>query len=185
MDSGTRDAAVSRTSPVRAGWMGLLTGRASHGFSGHVCLTTGRGHHVKIAAVQASEPGKGAAIMRSRGVLRRCRMRSCGPAAKMIGGYATLLLVWSVASCGTESTVELEPAFEGPPCRVGQELGPGQSCTDGSSYQFGVDSDGIACLIPDGVNRTSGICSNNDIDLEGFAASRIPDTLRWRIDSQP
>ena len=28
MDSGTRDAAVSRTSPVRAGWMGLLTGRA-------------------------------------------------------------------------------------------------------------------------------------------------------------
>ena len=29
MDSGTRDAVVSRTSPVRAGWMGLLTGRAS------------------------------------------------------------------------------------------------------------------------------------------------------------
>ena len=28
MDSGTGDAAVSRTSPVRAGWMGLLTGRA-------------------------------------------------------------------------------------------------------------------------------------------------------------
>ena len=28
MDSGTRDAAVSRTSAVRAGWMGLLTGRA-------------------------------------------------------------------------------------------------------------------------------------------------------------
>ena len=28
MDSGTRDAAVPRTSPVRAGWMGLLTGRA-------------------------------------------------------------------------------------------------------------------------------------------------------------
>ena len=28
MDSGTGDAAVSRTSPMRAGWMGLLTGRA-------------------------------------------------------------------------------------------------------------------------------------------------------------
>ena len=28
MDSGTGDAAVSRTSPVRAGWMGLWTGRA-------------------------------------------------------------------------------------------------------------------------------------------------------------
>ena len=112
-------------------------------------------------------------------------MRSYGPAAKMIGGYATLLLVCSVAACGTEGTVEFEPAFEGPPCRVGQELGPGQSCTDGSSFQFSVESDGIACLIPDGVNRTRGRCSNRDIDLEGFAASRIPDTLRWRIDSLP
>ena len=28
MDSGTGDAAVPRTSAVRAGWMGLLTGRA-------------------------------------------------------------------------------------------------------------------------------------------------------------
>ena len=123
--------------------------------------------------------------MRSPGVFRRSRLRSYGPAAKMIGGCATLLLVCSVAACGTESTVEPEPAFEGPPCRVGQELGPGQSCTDGSSYQFGVDSDGIACLIPDGVNRTRGRCSNREIDLDGFAASRIPDTLRWRIDSLP
>lgn len=138
-----------------------------------------------IGALHASEPREGAAIMRSRGGFRGCRLRSFGPTAKMIGGYATLLLACSVAACGAEGTVELEPEFEGPPCRVGQELGPGQNCTDGSSYQFGVDSDGIACLIPDGVNRTNGGCSNNDIDVEGFAASRIPDTLRWRIDSLP
>ena len=30
MDSRVGDAAVSHTSPVRAGWLGLLTGRASH-----------------------------------------------------------------------------------------------------------------------------------------------------------
>ncbi|WP_420448372.1 hypothetical protein [Candidatus Palauibacter sp.] len=113
-------------------------------------------------------------------------MRSYGPAAKMIGGYATLLLVCGVAACGTEGgMVEFEPAFQGPPCQVGQELGPGQSCTDGSSYQFSVESDGIACLIPDGMNRTRGSCSNSAIDVEGFAASPIPDTLRWRIDALP
>ena len=123
--------------------------------------------------------------MRHRGGFKSCRLRSYGSAAKRIGRCATLLLVGSVSACGAESTVELEPAFEGPPCRVGQELGPGQSCTDGSSYQFSVESDGIACLIPDGVKRTSGTCSNNAIDLEGFAASRIPDTLRWRIDALP
>ncbi|WP_419939271.1 hypothetical protein [Candidatus Palauibacter sp.] len=62
-------------------------------------------------------------------------MRPYGPAAKMIGGCATLLLVCGVAACGAESAVELAPAFEGPPCRVGQELGPGQSCTDGVRRQ--------------------------------------------------
>ena len=38
MDSGTGDAAVSRTSAVRAGWMGLLTGRA-----GRAVVTAGTG----------------------------------------------------------------------------------------------------------------------------------------------
>ena len=51
-----------------------------------------------IAAVQASEPREGAAIIRSRGVFRRCRMRSYGPADL--------------------------PAFEGPPCRVGRNSVP-------------------------------------------------------------
>ena len=33
MDSRVGDAAASHTSPVRAGWLGLLTGRASHAVS--------------------------------------------------------------------------------------------------------------------------------------------------------
>ena len=138
------------------------------------------------AAEANPTPGTNA-IMKSRGAFRRRRLRSSGSAAKAIGGCATLWLAGAVAACGSESTSEIEirPAFEGPPCRVGQELGPGQSCTDGSSYQFGVDSDGIACLIPDGVKRTRGECSNRAIDLDGFAASRIPETLRWRIDALP
>ena len=64
MDSGTGDAAVSRTSAVRAGWMGLLTGRAGRAV---VAASTGTGT-MKLG-------GQWTDARRAMGRLHRCGPR--------------------------------------------------------------------------------------------------------------
>ena len=64
MDSGTGDAAVSRTSPVRAGWMGLLTGRA-----GRAVVAVGTGTGTMTLAGQWTD------ARRAMGRLLRCAPR--------------------------------------------------------------------------------------------------------------
>ena len=64
MDSGTRDAAVSRTSPVRAGWMGLWTGRA-----GRAVVAAGTGTGTMTLAGQWTD------ARRAMGRLHRCGPR--------------------------------------------------------------------------------------------------------------
>ena len=69
-------------------------------------------------------------------------------------------------------------------CRVGQELGPGEYCTvdipglDFGGNRFEVQSDGGACYGTSCFNRGT-------INLNGFRASPIAGTLRWRIDAVP
>ena len=68
-------------------------------------------------------------------------------------------------------------------CRVGQELSPGDYCTvdipnvSAGTNRFEVGSDGRGCY--------GGICSGNAMSLNGFEASRIAGTSRWRIDALP
>ncbi len=68
-------------------------------------------------------------------------------------------------------------------CRVGQELDPGDYCTvdipniSVGTNRFEVRSDGRGCY--------GGICSGNAMNLNGFEASRIAGTSRWRIDALP
>ena len=68
-------------------------------------------------------------------------------------------------------------------CRVGQELGPGDYCTvdipnvSVGSNRFEVQSDGRGCY--------GFICSGQGMSLNGFRASRIAGTSRWRIDAVP
>ena len=61
-------------------------------------------------------------------------------------------------------------------CRVGQVLGPGESCTVGSD-RFEV--------LPDGRGRMGFITAGTGITINRFSASRIPGTNTWRIDSLP
>ena len=69
-------------------------------------------------------------------------------------------------------------------CRVGQELGPGESCTidvPGFRYdRFEVSRDGIACL-----SGRGQFCSAPVLIWEDFRASRISGTDRWRINALP
>ena len=68
-------------------------------------------------------------------------------------------------------------------CRVGQELGPGDYCTvdipnvSVGTDRFEVRSDGTGCY--------GFICSGRSVNLNGFEASRITGTSRWRIDALP
>ena len=68
-------------------------------------------------------------------------------------------------------------------CFVGQELSPGQSCTvdipnvNVGSNRFEVRSDGFGCY--------GNICAGTGMDLNGFQASKIEGTSRWRIDGLP
>ena len=68
-------------------------------------------------------------------------------------------------------------------CRVGQELGPGDYCTvdipnvSVGTNRFEVRSDGTGCY--------GFICSGRSMNLNGFEASRIGGTSRWRIDAVP
>ncbi len=68
-------------------------------------------------------------------------------------------------------------------CRVGQELRPGDFCTvdipgiGAGTNRFEIRADGSGCY--------GFICSGNSLDLNGFRASRIAGTSRWRIDALP
>ena len=68
-------------------------------------------------------------------------------------------------------------------CRVGQELNPGDYCTvdipglNVGTNRFVVTSDGRGCY--------GGICAGGGLNLNGFEASRISGTSRWRIDAVP
>ena len=68
-------------------------------------------------------------------------------------------------------------------CHVGRELSPGDYCTvdipniSVGTNRFEVRSDGRGCY--------GGICSRNAMNLNGFEASRIAGTSRWRIDALP
>ena len=68
-------------------------------------------------------------------------------------------------------------------CRVGQELSPGDYCTvdipniSVGTNRFEVRSDGFGCY--------GFICGGRSINLNGFEASRISGTSRWRIDAVP
>lgn len=61
-------------------------------------------------------------------------------------------------------------------CRVGQVLGPGESCTVGSD-RFEV--------LPDGRGRMGFVTAGTGITINRFSASRVPGTNTWRIDSLP
>ena len=68
-------------------------------------------------------------------------------------------------------------------CRVGQELSPGGYCTvdipniSVGTNRFEVRSDGRGCY--------GSICAGRSINLNGFEASRVSGTSRWRIDAVP
>ena len=61
-------------------------------------------------------------------------------------------------------------------CRVGQILGPGDSCTIGSD---------LFEVLSDGRGRLGFITAGTGITVNRFSASRIPGTNTWRIDSVP
>ena len=69
-------------------------------------------------------------------------------------------------------------------CVVGLELSPGQFCAvdipgvSVGSNRFEVRSDGRGCY-------GASICAGNSLNLNGFRASRISGTNRWRIDALP
>ena len=91
-------------------------------------------------------------------------------------GTVFVLLGQLVALSGTAAT-------QSDACRVGQELGPGDYCTvdipniSVGSNRFEVQADGRGCY--------GFICSGQSMNLNGFMASRISGTLRWRIDAVP
>ncbi len=70
-------------------------------------------------------------------------------------------------------------------CRVGQTVGPGQSCTVGADRQFEVDLDGRGCLVAGVGSMVSRFCSGARIAIEDFAASRVSGTNDWRIEATP
>ena len=86
-------------------------------------------------------------------------------------------------------------------CRVGQELGAGESCTVPGSGTFSVRADGCAGELPlrDGDSVTLGstrfflsdrertTCITGFVETGGFRASEIATrpTSHWRIDTLP
>ena len=62
-------------------------------------------------------------------------------------------------------------------CQAGQELAPGQSCKVPEGKTFRVRNDGHGCL--------DNVCAGNRLDINGFKASKIPNSSRWRIDALP
>ena len=89
----------------------------------------------------------------------------------------------SVSFDSTPATGDDPPLTTGDACSVGQELSSGQSCTvdipnvNVGSNRFEVRSDGSGCY--------GNICAGTSVNLNGFQASKIAGTSRWRIDALP
>ena len=97
---------------------------------------------------------------------------------------STMLLTVYFAACGSNS-----PTLSANACRVGQVLGPGESCEADEVGTFRVRQDGSACIgdhcsdAPTPNTTRSEISrTNND---KSFSASLIPGTLTWRIVTTP
>ncbi len=92
-------------------------------------------------------------------------------------GIGLLVLFASLTAFGGTATAQPDA------CRVGQELDPGDYCTvdipgiNVGTNRFVVTSDGRGCY--------GGICAGGGLNLNGFEASRISGTSRWRIDAVP
>ena len=92
-------------------------------------------------------------------------------------GVGLLVLVGQLAVFGGPAAAQSDA------CRVGQELDPGDYCTVDipgvslGSNRFEVRSDGRGCY--------GSICAGQSLNLNGFRASRIAGTSRWRIDAIP
>lgn len=101
----------------------------------------------------------------------------------------TCLALAGLFGCGGDESAALEPdapsPAAAPACRAGQEVSAGQSCSVATNLRFTVMSDGFGCLIRSSGGEENWQCHNKEVDSGGFSASRIPDTLRWRIDSLP
>ena len=95
-----------------------------------------------------------------------------------------------ILGCGDDDN-PVSPAPEPPPtqvnpptqtpvsgvCRVGQVLGPGESCRFGTAV-FEVDSDGFGCVGP--------ICAGRSVSLNNFKATKTSSTpVRWTIEQLP
>lgn len=105
------------------------------------------------------------------------RVKACLPFGSVACGVLALVTAGYLAACGGGDM--MGPGDE---CSVGDVLGPGQQCSVGDNT-FEVMPDGFGCLIePDGISRE---CGNKDVTTGGFSASRIEDTMDWRIDSMP
>ncbi len=93
------------------------------------------------------------------------------------------MVVVPIALFGQLAVLAGTAAAQSDACRVGQELSPGDYCTvdipniSVGTNRFEVRSDGRGCY--------GGICSGNAMNLNGFEASRIDGTSRWRIDALP
>ena len=86
-----------------------------------------------------------------------------------------------------EEAVEMaeeEPELP-PPCSVGQEIGPGESCLVGDDDIFEAMDDGTGCFKIFRDDGESWRCRGDEVDEEGFKALRINDTDTWRIEEVP
>lgn len=72
-----------------------------------------------------------------------------------------------------------------PPCGVGQEVRPGESCLVGDADLFEVMEDGTGCFRVFREDGESLRCRGDEVDEDGFKASRVDDTDRWRIEELP
>lgn len=94
--------------------------------------------------------------------------------------FVFLACIACVAACGDGMT-----DVEGEACAVGQEWGPGESCVVSGGYRFEVNDAEHACYTRTHEDGIESNCSNRDIESGGFSASRIGDTVNWRINAVP
>ena len=104
-----------------------------------------------------------------------------------MGGLVMMQARWAIGGLVLVGQLFLfagSAAAQSDACRVGQELGPGESCTinvPGFRYdRFEVIGGGLACLSGQGT-----FCGAPLLSWEDFRASRIGGTSRWRIDALP
>ncbi len=128
--------------------------------------------------------------------MRPSSRRRPAPRWRSAACFALALLTSVAWACGDDGGETTSPAVPTPVtpsgCRVGQVLGPGESCPLASGAVFQARADGIACL-GDGwctdrlvsgiVSGISVSISPNSLQVESFRATRVDDTLTWRIDA--